>query len=597
MEPQLPTLPAERVPRKVPAKRHAEWMQKVTERAATFTPSSLRPIPLSEVAAHSAPTDAWTAIRGVVYDVTEYLDYHPGGRAQLLRTVGQDGTELFDLFHRYVNIDVMLRPWAIGLVTPEPRATAAPGSATGTAADGGVSSSAAAKPLLRQVRWSCLPVKSVTQTQDPALLHVRFELPAETVAGGGVLGFPIQQAAGLAISMRIPGDNGWFADATSGMTPPLYPSRAPPGDTVVVQPVILSASEFEVTLPFPSHAAADASAATSSDMSDVAGPADTTTAVTGLDDDDDEGEDSKTVIARLAERVAARALKAGDFCFFRGPSSHQELNIENVDSEIVASVLSSARLPPNVRETLAGGGISLTQAPPGPVAAWVAPVFRAGERRDADSVVSLNLRGIPLASVVLLCDATASPCGGVALVQSLWSALSGLRRKGVNASSSASASSGAAATAASAASDNSAPVWLHVLICTNSASSAAWLAGAVTAALAAMGAADAPPPVRVSVVAAIEGSATAPAPTWNTVSAVARTMIIPSLQHATLLQSLMREKGDADGRWWPAAPESGTLALMCGGRDFCEQADDALRQSYFLADNFVRLRALPYLVV
>jgi cytochrome b involved in lipid metabolism len=32
---------------------------------------------------------------GRVYNVTHYMDFHPGGDAELMRGVGQDGTNLF----------------------------------------------------------------------------------------------------------------------------------------------------------------------------------------------------------------------------------------------------------------------------------------------------------------------------------------------------------------------------------------------------------------------------------------------------------------------------------------------------------------------
>ena len=37
---------------------------------------------------------------GVVYNVTEFARYHPGGKTQLMRGAGQDCTELFDKVRR-----------------------------------------------------------------------------------------------------------------------------------------------------------------------------------------------------------------------------------------------------------------------------------------------------------------------------------------------------------------------------------------------------------------------------------------------------------------------------------------------------------------
>lgn len=35
-------------------------------------------------------------VSGLVYNVTPYMDYHPGGEEELMKAAGIDGTELFD---------------------------------------------------------------------------------------------------------------------------------------------------------------------------------------------------------------------------------------------------------------------------------------------------------------------------------------------------------------------------------------------------------------------------------------------------------------------------------------------------------------------
>lgn len=35
-------------------------------------------IPLSEIRKHDKMEDAWTIFRGKVYDITKYMDFHPG---------------------------------------------------------------------------------------------------------------------------------------------------------------------------------------------------------------------------------------------------------------------------------------------------------------------------------------------------------------------------------------------------------------------------------------------------------------------------------------------------------------------------------------
>jgi len=45
-----------------------------------------------EVANHSTREDCWMIIKGHVYDITPYFEYHPGGTKALLNFAGKDGT-------------------------------------------------------------------------------------------------------------------------------------------------------------------------------------------------------------------------------------------------------------------------------------------------------------------------------------------------------------------------------------------------------------------------------------------------------------------------------------------------------------------------
>ena len=44
---------------------------------------------------HNKKDDAWSAFNGKVYNITPYLPYHPGGKKELMRVAGRDGTKLF----------------------------------------------------------------------------------------------------------------------------------------------------------------------------------------------------------------------------------------------------------------------------------------------------------------------------------------------------------------------------------------------------------------------------------------------------------------------------------------------------------------------
>ncbi|KAH8690588.1 putative oxidoreductase [Talaromyces proteolyticus] len=53
----------------------------------------------SEVARHNTKDSCWLAVRGRVYDVTNFLDEHPGGARVILNCAGRDATDEYDAIH------------------------------------------------------------------------------------------------------------------------------------------------------------------------------------------------------------------------------------------------------------------------------------------------------------------------------------------------------------------------------------------------------------------------------------------------------------------------------------------------------------------
>ncbi|XP_053688517.1 cytochrome b5 reductase 4 isoform X2 [Sabethes cyaneus] len=80
----------------------------------TGTGGKARPVSHSELALHNTREDVWLAIRGKVYNVTRYLDFHPGGVDELMRGAGKDATKLFDEVHAWVNYESLLAKCYIG---------------------------------------------------------------------------------------------------------------------------------------------------------------------------------------------------------------------------------------------------------------------------------------------------------------------------------------------------------------------------------------------------------------------------------------------------------------------------------------------------
>uniref|UniRef100_A0ABI7X7G1 Cytochrome b5 reductase 4 n=1 Tax=Felis catus TaxID=9685 RepID=A0ABI7X7G1_FELCA len=73
-----------------------------------------------ELKKHNTKDDCWICIRGFVYNVTPYMEYHPGGEDELMRAAGSDGTDLFDQVHRWVNYESMLKECLVGRMAVKP---------------------------------------------------------------------------------------------------------------------------------------------------------------------------------------------------------------------------------------------------------------------------------------------------------------------------------------------------------------------------------------------------------------------------------------------------------------------------------------------
>ncbi|KAJ0980154.1 hypothetical protein J5N97_008409 [Dioscorea zingiberensis] len=73
-----------------------------------------------EVSKHNTRDDCWVIVDGKVYDVTKYLDDHPGGDDVLLSATGKDSTEEFEDAGHGKSARELMQEYFIGEIEPSP---------------------------------------------------------------------------------------------------------------------------------------------------------------------------------------------------------------------------------------------------------------------------------------------------------------------------------------------------------------------------------------------------------------------------------------------------------------------------------------------
>lgn len=72
------------------------------KKESTVTPTPKAPsqtYTMAIVATHKTKTDCWTVVNGSVYDVTSWINKHPGGAQAILSLCGKDGSTAFSDQH------------------------------------------------------------------------------------------------------------------------------------------------------------------------------------------------------------------------------------------------------------------------------------------------------------------------------------------------------------------------------------------------------------------------------------------------------------------------------------------------------------------
>ncbi|KAG1331394.1 cytochrome b5 [Cocos nucifera] len=71
---------------------------------------------LKEVSQHNTNKDCWLVIGGKVYDVTNFLEDHPGGDEVLLSSTGKDATDDFEDVGHSTTARAMMDEYCVGKI-------------------------------------------------------------------------------------------------------------------------------------------------------------------------------------------------------------------------------------------------------------------------------------------------------------------------------------------------------------------------------------------------------------------------------------------------------------------------------------------------
>ncbi|XP_047147184.1 cytochrome b5 [Vigna umbellata] len=75
---------------------------------------------IQDLSHHKTKDDCWILVGGKVYDVTQYLDDHPGGDDVILAATGKDATEDFEDAGHSKSARELMEQYCIGELDPSP---------------------------------------------------------------------------------------------------------------------------------------------------------------------------------------------------------------------------------------------------------------------------------------------------------------------------------------------------------------------------------------------------------------------------------------------------------------------------------------------
>lgn len=88
-------------------------------RRAGYSERKLRQFTRGEVAKHSQAGDCWVILAGKVYNVSSWLDIHPGGSNPLISHAGKDGTDAWEEAGHTARARRLMDRYVVGEIVPE----------------------------------------------------------------------------------------------------------------------------------------------------------------------------------------------------------------------------------------------------------------------------------------------------------------------------------------------------------------------------------------------------------------------------------------------------------------------------------------------
>uniref|UniRef100_A0AAG5CUE0 Cytochrome b5 heme-binding domain-containing protein n=1 Tax=Anopheles atroparvus TaxID=41427 RepID=A0AAG5CUE0_ANOAO len=100
-----------------------------------MAPTELKQYSLADVASHNKPNDLWMIIHDKVYDVTKFLQEHPGGEEVLIEVAGKEASSEFDDVGHSTDAKESMKKFLVGeVIEAERKAKKSHGSTPTTTA-------------------------------------------------------------------------------------------------------------------------------------------------------------------------------------------------------------------------------------------------------------------------------------------------------------------------------------------------------------------------------------------------------------------------------------------------------------------------------